>query len=201
MGGRWSRRRASTRSLGSRTGSSNRSTFCVCQTWMIWSHGWKPSSPGRKSGHGSRREISAPTGDAPLNRRVIEEISRVLMDRVSGDMASGCTVAACTRSGTNMATASRRSAINTASGYGHCYLCGTMLAKEVCARLNIDPVQLGGLVEKPEPPVMPLRSKPGATNAQPPDAPPTVSSTARRNCLIGWNDISPGRARRAIKPR
>lgn len=39
---------------------------------------------------------------------------------------------------------------NLSSSYGHCYICGTLLAKEVCEMLNIDPNQLGGLVERPE---------------------------------------------------
>ena len=82
-------------------------------------------------------------------------------------MATGCTGAVSIPNGTNTATAIPRSAINTVSGYGYCYLCGTMLAKEVCARLNIDPAQLGGLIEKPEPAPKVTRRR-----EQPPEPPP-----------------------------
>jgi len=35
---------------------------------------------------------------------------------------------------------------NTATGYGYCFVCGSMLLKDVCAVLHIDPVGAGGLV-------------------------------------------------------
>jgi hypothetical protein len=41
---------------------------------------------------------------------------------------------------------------NTTSGFGHCYVCGTKLAKDICQQLNIDPDLLGGLVDKNTPP-------------------------------------------------
>ncbi|MBN1310249.1 MAG: DUF3987 domain-containing protein, partial [Anaerolineae bacterium] len=40
---------------------------------------------------------------------------------------------------------------NTASGYAFCYRCGTILAKDLCERLGIDPREHGGLIKKPEP--------------------------------------------------
>jgi hypothetical protein len=64
---------------------------------------------------------------------------------------------------------------NTASGYGHCYVCGTMLAKDICVRLSIDPGLLGGLVEKPLPPLIQPTRKARRDERQPPDEPPTVS--------------------------
>lgn len=39
---------------------------------------------------------------------------------------------------------------NLTSGYGFCYVCGTILAKDACDVLGIDPNSHGGLVEKPE---------------------------------------------------
>jgi hypothetical protein len=37
---------------------------------------------------------------------------------------------------------------NSRTGYGHCYRCGTLLAKHICSAVGIDPVTLGGLMEK-----------------------------------------------------
>jgi hypothetical protein len=37
---------------------------------------------------------------------------------------------------------------NTQTGYGHCHVCGTMLAKNICAAVGIHPEDHGGLIEK-----------------------------------------------------
>ncbi|MBZ0319100.1 MAG: bifunctional DNA primase/polymerase [Anaerolineae bacterium] len=37
---------------------------------------------------------------------------------------------------------------NTQTGYGHCHVCGTMLAKDICAAVGIRPENYGGLIEK-----------------------------------------------------
>jgi hypothetical protein len=114
---------------------------------VAWVEAFKPRQETRAW---QPPKISAPTGDAPLNRRVIEEISRVLVGqgfKPHGEWLHGrCLYSERHKHGDRNPSFG----FNIASGYGHCYLCGTMLAKEVCARLNIDPVQLGGLVEKPE---------------------------------------------------
>ncbi len=45
---------------------------------------------------------------------------------------------------------------NTASGYGYCYVCGSMLAKDLCDLLGIDPAAHGGLLRRAEaPPIAP----------------------------------------------
>jgi hypothetical protein len=36
---------------------------------------------------------------------------------------------------------------NTESGYGFCYRCGTLLAKDLCQAVGIDPAGLGGLMK------------------------------------------------------
>lgn len=123
-------------------------------------------------------KISAPTGDAPLNRRVIEEISRALIGqgfKPHGEWLHGsCLYPERHKRGDRNPSFG----FNTASGYGHCYLCGTMLAKEVCARLNIDPVQLGGLVEKPE--------LPKITRSKVPTDPPRQEQPAPPMKLPDW---------------
>ncbi len=118
-------------------------------------------------------KISAPSGDAPLNRRVIEEISHVLIGqgfKPHGDWLHGrCIYPERHKHGDR----SPSFGFNTVSGYGYCYVCGTMLAKEVCARLNIDPAQLGGLIEKLELPKTTRRREPPADPPHDePSAPP-----------------------------
>src|SRR5690606_30085911 len=39
---------------------------------------------------------------------------------------------------------------NTVSGYGNCYVCGTILSKDICEVLGIRPDDHGGLMQKPE---------------------------------------------------
>ncbi|MCI0710941.1 MAG: bifunctional DNA primase/polymerase [Chloroflexi bacterium] len=46
---------------------------------------------------------------------------------------------------------------NTNSGYGHCYRCGTILAKDICAEVGIRPDDYGGLVQS-ERPIIRLQS-------------------------------------------
>jgi len=38
---------------------------------------------------------------------------------------------------------------NVETGYGHCYVCGSMLAKDLCDLLGINPDEHGGLIQKP----------------------------------------------------
>ncbi len=74
---------------------------------------------------------------------------------------------------------------NLESGYGYCYVCGSMLAKDLCDLLGIDPRDHGGLLRKSEPPVIVNRPvEPAAQPAPPPppdDLPPLVDIT-----LPGW---------------
>ncbi|MCK6580914.1 MAG: bifunctional DNA primase/polymerase [Anaerolineae bacterium] len=137
---------------------------------VAWVETFKPRQEARTW---QPPKISAPSGDAPLNRRVIEEISHVLIGqgfKQHGEWLHGrCLYPERHKYGDRNPSFG----FNTASGYGHCYLCGTMLAKEICARLNIDPGQLGGLVEKPQPPTIQRRREPPADPPQQePPAPP-----------------------------
>ena len=137
---------------------------------VAWVEAFKPRQEARTW---QPPKISTPTGDVPLNQRVIEEIARVLIGqgfKPHGAWLHGrCLYPERHKHGDR----SPSFGFNTVSGYGHCYLCGTMLAKEVCTRLNIDPVQFGGLVEKPEPPRITRRREPPADAPHnEPSAPP-----------------------------
>ena len=96
--------------------------------------------------------VSFPAGDASLNPKVIDAIAQMLVGqgfRQRGDWLHGsCIHPERHQNGDRNPSFG----FNLKSGYAHCYVCGTMLAKEVCETLNIDPDQLGGLVERPQPP-------------------------------------------------
>jgi len=50
---------------------------------------------------------------------------------------------------------------NTASGYGFCHVCGTLLTKDLCGAVGIDPAALGGLM-KPARDTIPVQLHPSA---------------------------------------
>jgi hypothetical protein len=114
-----------------------------------WIKSFKPRQPGREWQPPTR--MNFPIGDAPLNPRVIDVIARTLAGqgfKQHGDWLHGsCIHPERHKNGDRNPSFG----FNTQSGYGHCYVCGTMLAKEVCEVLNIDPDQVGGLVERPQP--------------------------------------------------
>ena len=61
---------------------------------------------------------------------------------------------------------------NTRSGFGFCYVCGTMLAKDICSALGIDPQQHGGLFRPVSPPVVIHRERDRGIPVPPPEPPP-----------------------------
>ncbi len=117
-----------------------------------WIESFKPRQPVREWQPPTR--MNFPLGDAPLNPRVIDAIARILAGqgfKQHGDWLHGsCIHPERHKNGDRNPSFG----FNTQSGYGHCYVCGTMLAKEVCEALNIDPDQVGGLLERPQPPTI-----------------------------------------------
>ena len=128
---------------------------------------WKPPT-----------RVSFPTGDAVVNPRVLEAIAHDLLHRdfkQHSDWLHGrCIHPERHRNGDRNPSFG----FNVRSGYGHCYVCGTMLAKEVCEMLNIDPEQLGGLVEHPELPAIQIAptAKRELSPEKPKDPLPSVST-------------------------
>ncbi len=102
---------------------------------------WKPPKP-----------LDLPSGETVINPRVMDAIAHELSRhhfKQHGDWLHGSCIHP--ERHTN-GDRNPSFGFNLDSGYGHCYVCGTMLAKEVCECLNIDTNQLGGLVERSEPP-------------------------------------------------
>jgi uridine kinase len=119
-------------------------------------------------------KVSTPPGQAVVNRRVIEAIGRELHGRgfkAHGEWLHGrCINPERHKHGDRNPSFG----FNTTSGYGHCYVCGTMLAKDICARLNIDPNDLGGPAEKPESPSLVRVSSSPVNNASVTSVPTTT---------------------------
>src|SRR5690606_35973644 len=139
-----------------------------------WIEAFKPRQPVREWQPPTR--VNFPTGYAPLHTRVTEAIGRTVAGqgfKQHGDWLYGsCIHPERHKNGDRNPSF----VFNTQSGYGHCYVCGTMLAKEVCEALNIDPDQVGGLVERPDPPTIQtqrtVKRKPSPN--EPKDPPPVV---------------------------
>ncbi len=139
-----------------------------------WIESFKPRQTVREWQPPAR--ITVPSGEATLNPRVIAEITRVLSGqgfKQHGDWLHGSCIHPERHQNGDW---NPSFGFNTRTGYGHCYVCGTMLAKEVCDVLNIDPNQLGGLVEQPRPQMIQPKSVTKAKPAPdgPNDPPPSV---------------------------
>ncbi len=127
---------------------------------------WKPPS-----------RANFPTSAATINPKVIDAIAHVLEGqgfRQHGNWLHGrCIHPERHKNGDRNPSFG----FNLRSGYSHCYVCGTLLAKEVCETLNIDPNRLGGLVEHPEPPVIqpspPIKREPVPEKPKDPPHAPT----------------------------
>jgi hypothetical protein len=140
-----------------------------------WIEAFKPRRPVREWQPPSR--VSFPVGDAPLNPRVVGEIARMLEGRGfkgHGDWLHGhCIHPERHQHGDRNPSFG----FNTATGYGFCYACGTMLAKDICVRLGIDPGQFGGLVERPQPLV--IQTPPPGKRGNAPNQPKEPAPPAR----------------------
>lgn len=117
---------------------------------------------------------SFPVGEATINPRVLDAIAHDLLRldfKQHGDWLHGrCIHPERHKNGDRNPSFG----FNVRSGYAHCYVCGTMLAKEVCETLNIDLDQLGGLVERSKPPVIRVSAKRNVALEKPKDPPPSI---------------------------
>jgi hypothetical protein len=100
-----------------------------------WIESFKPRQPAREWQPPSR--VSFPMGDVPLNPRVVDEIARVLERqgfKRHGDWLHGrCIHPERHKHGDRNPSFG----FNTATGYGFCYVCGTMLAKDICTHSTL----------------------------------------------------------------
>ncbi|MCA9904193.1 MAG: bifunctional DNA primase/polymerase, partial [Anaerolineae bacterium] len=129
-----------------------------------WIESFKPREPAPEW---KPPRVPTISGNDRINQRLLETICRQLEGRgfkPHGDWLHGrCLHPERHRNGDRNPSFG----FNTVSGYGHCYVCGTLLAKDIAATLGIDPAGLGGVFEKPSLPVITA-----STRATLPPAPP-----------------------------
>lgn len=109
-----------------------------------WIESFKKSSPTPQSNWQPPRNM--PTISSDLNPRVIEELSRHLAGlgyHQYGDWLHGrCVYPSRHKNGDRHPSFG----FNTQTGYGYCFKCGTILAKDICYALGIRPEDYGGLI-------------------------------------------------------
>jgi predicted transcriptional regulator len=156
-----------------------------------WIESFKPRQPVRE--WQPPTQVNFPAGDAPLNRRVIDAIARTLVGhgfKQHGDWLRGsCIYSERHKNGDRNPSFG----FNSQTGYGHCYVCGTMLAKEVCEALNINPDEMGGLVELPQlttrqkEPTVKRRPAPDKPKDPPPSAPTDYKLPSWLEQYVDWS--------------
>ncbi len=114
---------------------------------VAWVESFK-AKPAASSAFRAPRELS--TNDSKLNPRVLSELETYFLRRgyrEMGDWLHG----ACIYPGRHKHGDRNPSfGFNRVSGYGYCYVCGTMLTKDICSTVGVDTLAMGGLVEKPQ---------------------------------------------------
>ena len=148
-----------------------------------WIESFKPQQ--QASNWKPPKRVNLPSGDTVINPRVIDAIAHELSRRnfkQHGDWLHGSCIHP--ERHTN-GDRNPSFGFNLSSSYGHCYVCGTMLAKEVCEQLNIDPNQLGGLIERPEPPQI-TQNRPVDLIQLPDEPPPTITASSSDFALPNW---------------
>ena len=136
-----------------------------------WIESFKPREPAPEW---KPPRVPTISGNDRINQRLLETICRQLEGRgfkPHGDWLHGrCLHPERHRNGDRNPSFG----FNTVSGYGHCYVCGTLLAKDIAATLGIDPAGLGGVFEKPSLPVITASTRATLPPAPPPSEPPVA---------------------------
>ncbi len=119
--------------------------------------------------------VSAPAGQGNLNPRLLDAIRDNLLSqgfKPHGEWLHG----RCLHPERHRNSDRNPSfGFNAISGYGHCYVCGTLLAKDIAATSSIDVASIGGLFEKPVQPLVVATRTAIRQPAPPSDEPPTVA--------------------------
>jgi hypothetical protein len=153
----------------------------------LWIEAFNPRVPAPSSWN---PPSNLPTGDAQINPRLLNAIGTTLAGRgfkQRGDWLHGpCINPEKHRNGDRNPSFG----FNAVTGYGSCYVCGTLLTRDVCTRLGIDPHDYGGLRQPTQmPPVTVQVTKPTGESivACPPPPPPEEALPSLSNLpLPGW---------------
>jgi hypothetical protein len=137
---------------------------------VTWIEAFKPQQPVQQSDW--RQPANLPTGDNNLNPRVVQALAQhfhSLGFKQYGEWLHGpCIYPEHHQHGDRHPSFG----FHTRSGFGHCFVCGTMLAKDICAQVGVNPADLGGLLDVPE------HAPPVRLSEAPPDEPDEESDQA-----------------------
>jgi len=115
---------------------------------VAWIEAFKPQQPVQQSEW--RPPSNMPTADNNLNPRVVQALAQHFHAqgfKQYGEWLHGpCIYPERHKHGDRHPSFG----FHTGSGFGHCFVCGTMLAKDICAQVGINPADLGGLLDVPE---------------------------------------------------
>ncbi len=115
---------------------------------VTWIEAFKPQQPVQQSEW--RPPANLPASDNNLNPRVVQALSQYFHSqgfKQYGEWLHGpCIYPERHKHGDRHPSFG----YHTGSGFGHCFVCGTMLAKDICTQVGINPADLGGLLDVPE---------------------------------------------------
>ncbi len=138
---------------------------------VAWLRAFMPTRP-TSSWQPPRETVGAETG---INPTVIEAIAQEFHNRGAKQQKEWLNCSCVYPERHQHGDRNASFGFNTISGFGYCYRCGTILAKDICDRLGIDPRDYGGLMTSPEP--LPVRLQPAAP-VSPPPMPPNAGLPA-----------------------
>ncbi|GAB4482633.1 MAG: hypothetical protein Kow00124_31630 [Anaerolineae bacterium] len=94
---------------------------------------------------------SAPPANGSINPSLIDAIADALRQQRHRERGGWINCSCANSAGHKHGDRHPSFGFNTTSGYGYCYVCGSMLAKDLCDLLGIDPAAHGGLLRAPRP--------------------------------------------------
>ena len=120
-----------------------------------------------------RLPANVPSNGGTLNPRLIEAVAKELLGRRFKQHADWLHGACIYPERHKHGDRNPSFGFNTQSGYGYCYVCGTLLLKQVCEQLRINSHKYGGLMKQQEPSVVISPKKREGNEDIPSSLPPT----------------------------
>ncbi len=134
---------------------------------VAWLRAFMPTRP-TSSWRPPRETVGAENG---INPTIIEAIAQEFHNRGARQQKEWLNCACVYPERHNHGDRNPSFGFNTVSGFGYCYRCGTILAKDICERLGIDPRDYGGLLKPPLASV-PVQREPHRESPPEPSFPP-----------------------------
>jgi hypothetical protein len=124
------------------------------ETLVEWIESFKVTQPPRQNWQPPR---NLPPVNGSINSDVIDAIANALRQRRHKERGEWINCSCIYPDRHKNGDRHPSFGFNTESGYGYCYKCGSILAKDICDVLGINPDDHGGLVRRPEVPTIDSR--------------------------------------------